>query len=103
MEKKAEKKSSPTTDKNALQKPPERHCRARWEKDTKKVIDIEVDVENTSTPIEGQAKPDDTVTIQGTTTTIKLPTDLPPHTVIFTYTNPLICGWYLENGTYYYK
>ncbi len=86
-----------------MEKRAEKHCRAKWEKETKTVIDIEVDVENTSPPIENKAKPGDTVTIEGTTTTIKLPTELPPHTVIFTYTNPLFCGWYLENGMYYYR
>ncbi len=103
MEKKPEKKSSVAGEKSAMQERPPKHCRAKWEEVTKRVLEVEVDVENPSSPIENTARPGDTVTVEGTTTTIKLPTELPDHTVIFTYTNPLLCGWYLENGMYYYR
>ncbi len=82
----------------------QKKCSATWEKQPKQVVEVEIDSPGDPADtqyFQGEAKPGQEVTIAGTK--IKIPADLPEHTVIYTYTNPLFCGWYLQNGTYVYR
>ncbi len=83
---------------------PQKRCSATWERTPKHVVSVEIDSPgDPSNPqyFNGTATPGQVVTIAGTSITI--PAGLPEHTVIYTYTNPLFCGWYLQSGTYVYR